>query len=113
MDIGSVFREHSLQLIGHQQDSGNFFTRVGIDLGPHLTDGFNGVHNSAHSFFRSLILQGRISLRPGADHDAFAVMGQRLINFFRNKRHVGMQQLHSAGQHGNQHLLGRCPGLLP
>ena len=113
MDIGGILPEHFCQFIGYQQDRGNFFARVHIHLGPHFTDGPDGVHDGFHALFRRLILQGGIRFRPGADHDAFSVMGQCLIDFFRNKRHVGMQQFHGAGQHGHQYLLGRCPGFFP
>ena len=113
MDIGGILPEHFCQFVRYQQDCGNFFARVHVHLGPHFTDGPDGVHDGFHSLFRRLILQGGIRFRPGADHDAFGVMGQCLIDFFRNKRHVGMQQFHGAGQHGHQYLLGRCPGFLP
>ena len=91
----------------HQDRGRRFLPRGSVYFGPHVADGFDGIHHDRHSAFHAFIHEGFIRHRPRRNHDALPFMGQMLPDFFRNERHIRMQQLHGIAQDAAEDELGR------
>ena len=86
----------------------NFLPGRYVNFCTHVTDSFDAVHNCTHQAFSFIVHEFFFSEGPLGNHNAFCLVRQALVNFFGDEGHIGMQELHCAGENSSKYVLSSC-----